>query len=296
MKFLVTFIVIALSSVAQSQSDDQRPVDDYFDCSERQDGSYQHPFACSQYIVCENKKAIQKDCGECLDRSICPEGRLYYNHESGICDVPEKAGCKPPPTLPSTKPTTTTTTTTKKPTTTTTTTTTTPPTTVTPTTSPTTTTPRPDDACPRNCSQKGYCISFLDCEPDKEWGWDDDTQSYWGRWVNRTCGKNLFWNPTEAAPGGHCDFFVNLPVEVQIEYKKDPLCFCPCYWEEAATKEERCAGKYIYWNREDENDHDVEATEKQCPGHNGEQLVFNAYTKTCDHCQNIRSGECCKTD
>ncbi len=58
--------------------------DDYeidYDCSDKPDGNYPHPYDCTRFISCSGGVASARDCASCnVDPVRCPEGRTVSNN------------------------------------------------------------------------------------------------------------------------------------------------------------------------------------------------------------------------
>lgn len=68
---------------------------DYFDCSDKPDGTHIHPTDCTRYIQCGNGRAFDMACPDCDSNNPACAGQayLYYDAEVQRCELPSETRC-----------------------------------------------------------------------------------------------------------------------------------------------------------------------------------------------------------
>ena len=90
-KFITLVICILLIAVAvlgivnYPAYADKYPID-WFDCTNKPDGNYQHPADMTRFISCSGGIASERDCATCLVAPVrCPAGRTVYATDVDAC-------------------------------------------------------------------------------------------------------------------------------------------------------------------------------------------------------------------
>jgi len=261
---LAVAIGIAVAAKVPLDSSKDEDFIDWYDCKDKANGNYYHPWDCTKFITCSNGYASSRDCAACNPGDPrCPEGKTNFDEPANQCLWPDVARCtggeQPTPAPTTVKPTDAPTPTTQKPT---------KPTKPTqptaaptdaptdpptdaptdpPTDAPTTQRPTkptkptqptvvptdpptegpPESECDPDCNEDGDCQSFTRCEKDGNGG---------GRWVKYECGEDLWWNNDPASDkvgqnvalhGGTCTKWDDLTEELRNKYESDETCIPP---------------------------------------------------------------------
>jgi len=256
--------------------DSEQPVD-WYDCSGKDLGNYNHPHDCTKFMTCAPAGAYERDCAAChVHPDNCPEGRLHYNEPQDKCLWADEAGCSAGGGPTHAPPTTTTQASEERP---------------------VEGTPcDPEDA--DKCWTNGDCHDYWWCERDHS---DHKGEGKPGTWRYGKCNQdfNLYFNPHRAnnsVHGGVCDHWTNLDDDLKDQYNKDPSCIDPhCEWREL----EECGTHYEYMHPK-ETDGDFWVLD--CPNLNtnsmsaNDQLLWSQREKNCLHCSEVKREDgtaCC---
>lgn len=68
---------------------------DYYDCSEKPDGMYRHPFDCTRFIVCDNGRAHDRACESCDPADARSAGKefMVFDLDNERCGWPAETEC-----------------------------------------------------------------------------------------------------------------------------------------------------------------------------------------------------------
>lgn len=68
---------------------------DYYDCSEKPNGVYRHPFDCTRFIECDNGRAHDRSCESCDPADPRSAGKefMVFDLDNERCGWPAETEC-----------------------------------------------------------------------------------------------------------------------------------------------------------------------------------------------------------